>query len=111
MRKLNKEMESAIDDQNMPLYDQTHFAFHEVFLEKEPNIFAERILKTIKNRLWDFPRKNFLRGWYYQAIEAHHLIIDAIERRDEKAIGHMIKNVHWGYPCCKDYIKKEYNLE
>ncbi len=111
MRKLNKEMEKAIDDQNMQLYDHTHFAFHEVFLEQEPNIFAERILKTIKNRLWDFPRKNFLRGWYYQAIEEHHLIIDAIERRDEKSIAHMIRNVHWGYPCCKDYIKKEYNLE
>ncbi|MCG8617194.1 MAG: GntR family transcriptional regulator [Desulfobacterales bacterium] len=111
MKQLNREMEAAIDDNNMQAYDQTHFAFHEIFLELEPNTFAQRILKTIKNRLWDFPRKNFLTGWYYQAIEEHDFIIGAIERRDEKNLAHFVKDVHWGYPCCKDFIKKEYNLE
>ena len=111
MKQLNRKMEAAIDDHNMQEYDRTHFAFHEIFLDIEPNTFAERILKTIKNRLWDFPRKNFLTGWYYQAIEEHDFIIDAIERRDEKGLGHFVKEVHWGYPCCKAFIKKEYNLE
>lgn len=111
MRDLNRQMEAAIDDNNMQVYDQTHFAFHEVFLDIEPNTFARRILKTIKNRLWDFPRKNFLTGWYYQAIEEHEFIIDAIERRDEKNLAHFVKDVHWGFPCCREYIKKEYNLE
>lgn len=111
MRRLNREMESAINNQDMQTYDQIHYIFHEVFLEQQHNLFAERIISSIKNRLWDFPRKNFLTGWYHQAIEEHKQIINAIEEKDPAAISHQVKNIHWGYALCKEYIKKEYNLE
>lgn len=111
MRDLNASMEQAIRDYNMSLYDEHHYAFHEVFLTQCDNLFARRILSPIKNRLWDFPRRNFLHEWYLKAIKEHENIIHAIEKRDIALISHAIKDVHWGYGISENSIKIEYNLE
>ncbi len=110
LRQLNNKMRHAVNEQDLRNYDESHFIFHEVFLEQEPNIFAERILKSVKNRLWDFPRKNFLTNWYQQAIDEHANIIDAIERKDRDGLFHFIRGVHWGFSYNKEHIIKEYNL-
>lgn len=82
-----------------------------VFFEVSPNIFAERILSPIKNRLWDFPRKNFVREWYLAAVEEHSLIIDAIEERNYERLMHCVNELHWGYKYNEKCIRKEYNLD
>lgn len=111
MRDLNAKMEKALKDYNMPLYDEYHYAFHDVFLQQCDNLFARRILTPIKHRLWDFPRRNFLHEWYLKALDEHEAIVRAIEAKDVSKLSHTLKKIHWGYELCKNSIKVEYNLE
>lgn len=111
MRRLNGDMREAVMSGDMVTYDRLHYLFHSVFFEVSPNIFAERILSPIKNRLWDFPRKNFVREWYLAAVEEHSLIIDAIEERNCERLMHCVKELHWGYKYNEKCIRKEYNLD
>lgn len=111
MRALNEEMREAVLAGDMGQYDGLHYAFHETFFQISPNRFARRILSPIKNRLWDFPRKNFVREWYLAAVEEHGLIVDAIAERSPEKLTHAVKELHWGYRHNERYIKKIYNLE
>lgn len=110
MKELNSLMRKAIDDGDMIQYDSIHYKFHDIFFHVSSNIFAERILHPIKNRLWDFPRKNILIGWYHAAIDEHELIVDSIERKDILLLMHNIKNLHWGFAHNEAYIRKTYNF-
>ncbi len=84
---------------------------HEIFFEVSPNIFARRILTPIKNRLWDFPRKNFVPDWYLAAVAEHGLIVDAIETRSREKLMHAIKELHWDFHYNERHIRKVYSLE
>ena len=110
MRTLNDEMLTALLAGDMVNYDKSHYAFHEVFLQVRPNLFAWRLLKPIKNRLWDFPRKNFERSWYLAAIREHSMIVDAIEARDAEALAHTVRELHWGFAYNEAAIRKVYAL-
>ncbi len=110
MRQLNMEMKNAVLAGDMTEYDRSHYEFHEIFFHVRPNVFAYRIVRPIKNRLWDFPRKNFVREWYLAAIDEHALIIDAIEKRDLERLSHAVRELHWGYAYNEASIKKSYGF-
>ena len=92
MRRLNAEMKEAILGGDMSVYDSTHYAFHEIFFEVSPNIFAKRIL------------------WYLAAVTEHGLIVDAIEARSREKLMHVLKELHWDFKYNERHIRKVYNL-
>lgn len=110
LRELNQEMRVHIQNGDLMLYDRVHYDFHNIFVKLNRNLFAERIIRPIKYRLWDFPRKNLIKDWYENAISEHEQLIDVIEKKDLSQIENIIKNFHWGYEYNKDYIIKAYNL-
>lgn len=110
MKKMNSKMRNAINSGDMIKYDSIHYEFHGVFFQVSSNIFAERILHPIKNRLWDFPRKNFSIDWYHAAIDEHEWIVESIEKKDISSLMHNIKDLHWGFAHNEVYIKKTYNF-
>lgn len=110
MRQYNQSMNDAIQAGDMAAYDTVHYQFHSIFFDVYPNIFVKRILTPIKNRLWDFPRKNFIKEWYLDAIKEHSMIVDAIEKNSHEALMHVLKELHWGFEHNKDFIKKVYNF-
>ena len=111
MRRLSGDMREAVMSGDMVTYRSASLSLSQCFFEVSPNIFAERILSPIKNRLWDFPRKNFVREWYLAAVEEHSLIIDAIEERNYERLMHCVNELHWGYKYNEKCIRKEYNLD
>lgn len=110
MRKMNENMHSAVLDGDMTAYDREHYAFHEIFFQVCPNLFARRILNPIKNRLWDFPRKNFVQAWYLAAIDEHALIIDAIESRNTELLVRAVRDLHWDFAYNEPSIRKVYGF-
>ena len=94
----------------MTAYDREHYAFHEIFFQVCPNLFARRILNPIKNRLWDFPRKNFVQAWYLAAIDEHALIIDAIESRNTELLVRAVRDLHWDFAYNEPSIRKVYGF-
>lgn len=108
--KKNEEMQNALDEDDMVTYDKCHYDFHDIFIELGKNIFAERIITPIKNRLWDFPRKNFTKEWYQNAIKEHGQIVDSIKEKNIAKIEYIIKQIHWGIDYNLHYIKKAYGV-
>lgn len=106
----NDEMEKALNEGDMILYDKCHYEFHNVFIEHGKNRFAERIITPIKNRLWDFPRKNFIKEWYQNAIKEHTQIVDSIKEKNAAKLEYIIKQIHWGTDYNLHYIKKVYGV-
>ncbi|MCQ2444241.1 MAG: GntR family transcriptional regulator [Mailhella sp.] len=110
MRKMNDDMRRAVRVGDMVRYDRQHYAFHDIFLQMRPNLFAARILKPIKNRLWDFPRKNFIQSWYLAAVDEHDMIIDAIANHDAASLYETVRNLHWGFAHNSEQIKNVYGF-
>lgn len=108
METWNKKMITYIEKGDLRSYDPLHYRFHQVFIELASNIFAERILRPIKNRLWDFPKKSFPQKWYLEACAEHQTIIDALRIKDMSKATSCIKEVHWGFKFNQKYIQMAY---
>ena len=110
MEAWNQQMTTHIQKGDLRSYDPLHYRFHQVLIQLAPNIFAERILRPIKNRLWDFPKKSFPQQWYLDACAEHQALIEALRRKDlDKAVS-FHKEVHWGFEFNKKYIRMAYYL-
>jgi DNA-binding GntR family transcriptional regulator len=75
-----------------------------------PNLFAERILRPIKNRLWDFPPKSFPQQWYRDACSEHETITEAIRAKDLDKTVSCVKDAHWSFEYNKKYLRAVYCL-
>lgn len=111
LRSLAEKMKEAVKHGELVQYDGLHYAFHDMFVRLNRNKFAERIIMPIKSRLWDFPRRNFIKEWFENANKEHDLIVDAIEKKDLKALEYAIKDLHWDFDYNRPHIEKCYHLK
>lgn len=110
MGELNEKMKHFIQNEDYESYSLLHYQLHQFFITMAPNLFAERILRPIKNRLWDCPKKSFSQRWELDACHEHELIVNAIREGDiEKAIS-CIKDFHWSFEYNKKHILAVYYL-
>ena len=110
MELCNKQMAIFIKNGDLRSYERLHYRFHKFFIDLSPNTFAERILRPIKNRLWDFPKKSFPQQWYMAACAEHQTVIDALRSKNVSKATSCIKEVHWGFKFNQRYIKMAYFL-
>lgn len=108
MRRYNREMEVALDVDDTQTFEVLHYKFHQVFAKLSRNVFAERILIPIKNRLWDFPKKNFPKRWFYNSVSEHDVIIDLLTEGNAIKAAEFLKNQHWDFEFNKTYIQQTY---
>lgn len=108
MERLNLAMRAALVDDDMTEFSKHHWAFHDIFLELSKNIFAKRIITPIKHRLWEFPRRNFVKEWEMIACNEHQLIIDTIRVGDREKAANIIRETHWGFDYNEKFIRRIY---
>ncbi|SDO44338.1 GntR family transcriptional regulator [Desulforhopalus singaporensis] len=108
MSELNKQMKEYVREGDLRSYSLLHYEFHQFFIMMAPNMFAERILRPIKNRLWDFPAKSFPQQWYLDACAEHDRILEAIRDKDLEEAVFCMKDVHWDFEYNKKYIRAVY---
>ncbi|SDO89373.1 GntR family transcriptional regulator [Desulforhopalus singaporensis] len=108
MSELNGRMNGYVQEGDLRSYSLLHYEFHQFFITMAPNVFAERILRPIKNRLWDFPAKSFPRQWYLDACSEHDKIIEAIRNKDLNEAVSCMKDVHWDFEYNKKYLRTVY---
>ena len=108
MESWNNQMTTHIQKGDLRAYDPLHYRFHHVFIHLAPNTFAERILRPIKNRLWDFPKKSFPQNWYLDACAEHQKLIDLIRGKDLEQAVSLHRDTHWGFEFNKKYIQMAY---
>lgn len=108
MDALVEAMRTSILNENLRKYDELHRESHNFFLKVSPNIFAERILVPVQNRLWDFPRRNFVQQWFLDGCDEHALIIQALRERNAVNLRYFLKEKHWNYEYNKELISAVY---
>ena len=51
-----------------------HWDFHNLFIELNDNYIAKKIIKPMKLRLWNAPRRRFHKAWELMACDEHEQI-------------------------------------
>ena len=110
MEKLNAEMITAVHEGDFEAYYPKNLSFHNVFLNLSGNTELLKVITPMKQRLYDFPRRSYIREWELNNCEEHQHFIDFIKRGDSKAAAKVMKDIHWSFTVQEKFIRKFYSL-
>ena len=110
MEQLNTKQMEALNKDNFESYYKSNLEFHGIFLELSDNNTLNKIIIPLKQRLYDFPRRTYLKNWELQHLSEHDQFVDYIKKGDRKGAADIIKNVHWSFAIHEKYFKQFYEL-
>jgi len=110
MEDLNAEQLEALDNFEYEHYYRLNLAFHDVFLNLSDNNLLKKILGPIKRRLYDFPRRDYIKEWELINIDEHDRLITCIKKGNRTGAASIIKDEHWSFSYHQKYLKKFYSL-
>jgi DNA-binding GntR family transcriptional regulator len=112
MTGLNDEMADALHDDDFDHFYAANLELHECFLALSPNDRLVDLVRTMKHRLYDFPRKKtFVKEWELRSIEEHRELIRLLEAGEARAAADYIRDVHWSFGVQKPFIEQYYLRE
>ncbi|MCP4114084.1 MAG: GntR family transcriptional regulator [Desulfobacteraceae bacterium] len=111
LEELNNKMVSDIKKNDFNRLFDLNLRFHDVYLNVSDNDYLKKFIIPIKQRLYDFPRKNYIKEWEIRNCEEHRLLIDHIKAGCAEDAAKILKDVHWSFDYQKDFIKEFYNFE
>jgi DNA-binding GntR family transcriptional regulator len=112
MKRLNNEMQSALADDDFDRYYAANLQMHNCYINLSSNERLKRIVTTMKQRLYDFPRKEgFVKEWEVASTGEHAELIRLIESGDVRAAADYVRDVHWSYNVQKRFIEQYYTQE
>jgi DNA-binding GntR family transcriptional regulator len=82
--------------------------FHDHFLDLSDNRQVKKIVIPFKQRLYDFPRRRFIREWERQNCREHDELIELIHAGDGKTAADLLQNRHWSFSYYEDFIRQFY---
>ncbi len=104
-----KGMETALEVDNFDAYYERNLAFHDVCLKICGNDNLVRIVRTMKKRLYDFPRrKGFVKEWELASIKEHQAFLELLQQGKAAEAAAYVRDVHWSYPVQKKFISQYY---
>ena len=96
LHRLNREMKAAVEAGDFDLYYERNLAFHDVFLDRCDNERLVRLVRTLKQRLYDWPRRRgFVKAWELGSVREHAALARFVEKRDARAAADHLRDVHW----------------
>jgi len=111
MRQLNAEQIAALSNKDFDTYYKLNLEFHDVFLSLSDNDTLKKIIRPLKQRLYDFPRRGYLKDWEKQHLTEHEKFIAAIAQGERERAGDIIRNQHWSFDVHKKFLDRFYELE
>ncbi|MBW2603552.1 MAG: GntR family transcriptional regulator [Deltaproteobacteria bacterium] len=94
MKKINEEMLLALTDEKFNYYER-NLCFHDVFIELSDNRELVNLIKTLKQRLYDFRKKDFGDKWKIINHKEHLDFIRLLEEKLVKESAEYLRDVHW----------------
>ena len=106
LKRLNSEMISSIHSEDYDSYYMLNIAFHNVFLDLSENEVLKQILTTFKQRLYDFPRRPYIKEWELINCNEHHRLIDHIANGEGKEASALWREHHWSFDAYEKFIRR-----
>ena len=111
LEKLNKMMISDIQNNDFKRLFNTNLQFHDVYIDISDNDLLKKFILPIKQRLYDFPRQNYINEWEMQNCKEHQVFIDYLKTGNAKDAAKTLKDVHWSFDFQKKFIQQFYNMD
>ena len=66
-------------------------------------------MKTLKHRLYDFPRKDrFVKEWELRSTDEHEEFVRLLEAGRARDAADYIRDVHWDFDVQRSYVEQYY---
>jgi DNA-binding GntR family transcriptional regulator len=108
MEKLNSEMIAAVSQGDFDSYYSLNLSFHDVYLRLSDNESLQHMITPIKQRLYDFPRRAYIKEWELINCNEHRLFMDSISRGDRKKAVRIMRDSHWSFEVHERFIRRFY---
>lgn len=110
MRALNEAMGEAVAGNDFDRYYDLNLAFHDVYLDLCDNRMLLALVRSLKQRLYDWPRRaGFIKTWEEHSIGAEHTaLLDLLERGNLHGAASYLQDVHWSYQVQLPFIQAYY---
>jgi len=102
-------MISSLGADDFDAYYGANLAFHDVYLDLSDNKDLLRTVRTLKERLYDFPRRSsYVKEWELDSTAEHAEITSRLRGGDFKGAAAFIRDVHWNFEVQERYIRTYY---
>ena len=102
-------MRVALDADDFGAYYSANLAFHDVYLDLSDNRDLVRTVRTLKGRLYDFPRRSgYVKEWELESSVEHAEIESRLRAGDFAGAAAFIRDVHWSYEVQERFIRAYY---
>jgi len=109
MLALNERMRSALARNDFNDYYEANLAFHDVYLTMSANTELKRMVKILKERLYDFPRlEGYLSQWELASVEEHDELARRLLAADYESAAAYASDVHWSFEVQEHFIMDYY---
>lgn len=108
MEKLTAKQIKALERKEYDSYYKLNLAFHNVFLDLSENKSLKNIVTPYKQRLYDFPRRWYIKEWELNNCKEHDQFIELIKKKDRIGAAAIIRDVHWSFKVQEKYIRQFY---
>jgi DNA-binding GntR family transcriptional regulator len=108
LEKINARQVKALDRKEYDSYYKLNLDFHNVFLDLSENKSLKCIVAPYKQRLYDFPRRGYIKEWELNNCKEHDQFIELIKKKDRRGAAIIMKDVHWSFKVQEKYIRQFY---
>jgi len=109
LRRLNREMKRAVEAGNFDRYYERNLAFHDVFLDRCDNERLVRLVRALKQRLYDWPRRRgFVKAWERASVGEHAAFARLVAKGMARAAADHLRDVHWSYAVQERFVEAYY---
>ena len=109
MLALNERMRAALASNDFDSYYAANLSFHDAYLAMSANAELKRMAKILKERLYDFPRREgYLSQWELESVNEHaEIAARMLSGRFEDAAAY-VRDVHWSFSVQERFIMSYY---
>lgn len=110
MDRLIAEMKEALEREDYEEYQRKNLACHRIFLDLSHNRLLQKTIETLRLRLDDFPKRNWIKEWEESLIHEHSEIARLIKAGKKKQAADYLRDVHWSFEHQKHFLVRFYAI-
>ena len=109
LRRLNAAMKQALAADDFDGYYDRNLAFHDVILARCDNARLVELVRALKQRLYNWPRRRgFVKAWELASVREHARLVRLVAAGDARRAADHLRDVHWSFAVQERYIEQYY---